>query len=294
MARGTKNERILKAMKAVEGLFACRFTIHDFTGRASAFLGRRNCPPEHKTAFCDKLKAAKGEFFKLCCKCDVESTNPLAARGLPFLKECHAGLVELVLPLRSKSGVIYGVLFAGPFLPGEGLPEPSLRQFEKQAIPEWLEELKEELPALKADFLERLDALCSLLCEEIAEGMESLEEAEGPHGRKDRMEWFFKRNFMNQSKIGSLAEHLGLGESRTSQLLRKLFDSSFPEMMNAYRLDFAEKMLRNSEMPMASVASLAGFATPAYFYRQFKRKHGMTPAEFRAAGLKKERTQAKA
>jgi len=281
MAQSPKSERIAKAMKAVESLFGCRFTIHDFTGRASVFLGRRNCPPEHKTAFCDKLKAAKGDFFKLCCKCDVERTNPLAARGLPFLKECHAGLVELVLPLRSKSGAVYGVLFAGPFLPGEGLPEPSLRQSEEQAIPEWLEELKDELPVLEVESLERLDALCSLLCEELAEGIEALEETGGPQGRKDRMEWFFKRNFMSQSKIGDLAAHLGLGESRTSQLLRELFASSFPEMTNAYRLDFAEKMLRNSKMPMASLARLAGFATPAYFFRQFKRKHGMTPTEYR-------------
>ena len=141
---GPEKERILKSMKALEGLFRCRFTIHDFAGKISGFLGRRSCPPEHKTPFCDKLKSVKGEFFDLCLECDVDRTNELARRELPFLKECHAGIHELVMPLSSKSGVPYGVLFAGPFLKGKGLPEPLLRQSRRSSVPDWLLKLREE------------------------------------------------------------------------------------------------------------------------------------------------------
>jgi len=63
------------------------------------------------------------------------------------------------------------------------------------------------------------------------------------------------------------------------------FKSRFGESPKSYqigrRIKMAKELLRDSSMPAMEVARQLGYKDPYFFYRQFKRKTGMTPAEFR-------------
>ncbi|MFA6948255.1 MAG: AraC family transcriptional regulator [Eubacteriales bacterium] len=50
------------------------------------------------------------------------------------------------------------------------------------------------------------------------------------------------------------------------------------------RLNYAEQLLKNSELTCSEIANIIGYQSHEYFYRLFKRETGMTPTEFREHG----------
>jgi quercetin dioxygenase-like cupin family protein len=51
-----------------------------------------------------------------------------------------------------------------------------------------------------------------------------------------------------------------------------------------YRLRYASYLLRERPDSIGAIASLCGFDNFSYFIRRFRRKYGMSPREYRAAG----------
>lgn len=275
-----ESERLMEAVRAFERRFGCFCSFHDFTGDLVGLIGSGNCPMEHRNSFCDTLKSADPEYFKLCCKFEISDVNELLKSGRGFIKRCHAGVLEAAFPLLFKS-LPYGVMFAGPYRPAPDYSEFALLQNKESRIPDRFIKLRESLPLMDEALARDILPLGSLLAERISFSLGSGNLREKKLSRKERMQWFFKQNFQQSQLIAELAEEMELSESRVSQLLREYFGKSFPEMMNEYRMEFAEKLLINSIIPMSELAKVAGFAGTAYFYRIFRKKHGMTPLEYR-------------
>lgn len=59
--------------------------------------------------------------------------------------------------------------------------------------------------------------------------------------------------------------------------------------LNAYRLERAFKLLRETRDPIADVAFACGFSNQSYFTRQFKTRFGLTPLKARARARSRER-----
>lgn len=81
-------------------------------------------------------------------------------------------------------------------------------------------------------------------------------------------------------KISDVAACLGLS-GRTLQ--RRLSDRgySFQALVDESRRELAQRLLRESEYPLAQVAFLTGFSEQSAFNRAFKRWEGQTPRSFR-------------
>lgn len=73
-----------------------------------------------------------------------------------------------------------------------------------------------------------------------------------------------------------IAQHLGLHER---SLQRRLEDHNllFEDVVDLVRLELADLYLTESEMPMAQVAGLLGYAEQSSFNRACRRWHGITP-----------------
>ncbi len=275
-----ESERLMEYVRAFERRFSCFCSFHDFTGDLVGLIGSGNCPMEHHNSFCDTLKSADPDYFKLCCQFEISDVNELLKSGRGFIKRCHAGVLEAAFPLLFKS-VPYGVMFAGPYRPSPDFLKIDLEQGKKSKLPEQFIKIRDSLPLMDEAVAKDILPLGSLLAERISLSLGSGNIMEKKLSRKERMQWFFKQNFQHNQSIIRLAEEMELSESRVSQLLREYFGKSFPEMMNEYRMEFAEKLLINSIIPMSELAKVAGFAGTSYFYRIFQRKHGMTPLYYR-------------
>jgi AraC-like DNA-binding protein len=78
----------------------------------------------------------------------------------------------------------------------------------------------------------------------------------------------------------AVASKLGL-KSRTLHRLLGKQGTSLTRLLGAERYDRAQKMLRDSEAPILSIAWSLGYADASAFSRAFRRWSGMTPSEWR-------------
>lgn len=269
---------LLEAVNAIEELFGCRLCCYDSSGDIIALFGRDNFPMEHRNPFCE---AVKGSYFNNCLYCDTRIIHDVAGGQDWLLKQCHANVVELVLPI-SKYNLPEGFIFAGPFRLEDSVNRLHLHYVQPpdKYFPESLAARAAALPVLSTARLRQLLPLCLLIQEKIV----ALLEGEIEHdktGRKERIQYFIKRNHIRQITAQDLADYLELSLPRVSQLLQQYFGKSFPSLLNECRLEFAEKVLVNSALPIETIAAMAGFGTVAYFYRQFQAKHRLTPAAYR-------------
>ncbi len=88
-----------------------------------------------------------------------------------------------------------------------------------------------------------------------------------------------------------VSDRLSLSTRTLSRLLSERTDQNFCSFINAYRLEEACRLLRNSKLRHLSILQVArqsGFNSSGTFYRAFREVAGMSPTTYRkrhAAGL---------
>ena len=68
------------------------------------------------------------------------------------------------------------------------------------------------------------------------------------------------------------------------RVFRRETGFTFGEYLSDYRLRYASYLLRERPDSIGAIASMCGFDNFSYFIRRFRRKYGMSPREYRAAG----------
>lgn len=81
--------------------------------------------------------------------------------------------------------------------------------------------------------------------------------------------------------LARMARRMNVSQVYCRQLFRKYCGRSPLEHLQKVRLEHAELLLRTSDLTVKQIADLCGFSDMNFFYRVFKRSHGMTPREFR-------------
>ena len=84
--------------------------------------------------------------------------------------------------------------------------------------------------------------------------------------------------------LDELAAELGVPKTHLSQVVNEHFGRSFPELLGRYRVRESERLLsdeRLAHLTIEAIARRSGFNSRSVFYEAFRRRHGVTPSEFR-------------
>lgn len=93
-------------------------------------------------------------------------------------------------------------------------------------------------------------------------------------------------------KVNDVAKMLCSNRTYISNIINSRFNTSFTELINDYRVQYAKKILsqpENSEYSLSEIRKVSGFSSDSSFYRIFKQKEGITPLEFKKKIQKKVR-----
>ncbi len=82
----------------------------------------------------------------------------------------------------------------------------------------------------------------------------------------------------NESEAASF---VNMSYSHFSRMFKRIMGKSFKEYLTAIRINAAERMLFETDMPVTEVALACGFATSSHFIDRFKRAKGVTPKQYR-------------
>lgn len=278
--------RILELFTRLTGIPVC---FHDRAGLAAR--GEIDLPIAyriHGSPFC-RLMKSRPEGMTACIACDLQRGNELAAVAeAPFLRRCHAGLWEALVPLRRGKRHL-GTFFIGQSLPPgdvEKVLEPAAHHLKRLGIA--LEEIRavsEIQPRFDEERLAEAAELLAALARPLAERLERLEVLGGVEGRR-RARIAAALNFMHENlarpialRGAALACHLS--PSRLAHLFTEVTGRSFTAYLLEIRMERAAELLRKTGLLVVEVAGQCGFEDPSHFARRFKAHCGRTPREFR-------------
>ena len=81
--------------------------------------------------------------------------------------------------------------------------------------------------------------------------------------------------------LDDIADEFDLSKQYLSTYIKNNTNESFSEIVTRLRLKKAGTLLKNGNMQIDSVAEAVGYPSVEHFNRQFKKKYGMTPVQYR-------------
>jgi AraC family L-rhamnose operon transcriptional activator RhaR/AraC family L-rhamnose operon regulatory protein RhaS len=92
---------------------------------------------------------------------------------------------------------------------------------------------------------------------------------------------FMENNFLESLEVGSIAAISHLSTRQFSRVFKSYYSMSPKEYLIKLRLDYACKLMEQSNMNLGTIAMDCGFSDISFFSRQFKAKFGISPKKFR-------------
>ena len=90
------------------------------------------------------------------------------------------------------------------------------------------------------------------------------------------------RDFANRDlTVSSLASLCGISEVYFRKIFSRQFGVSPKDYIIQKRIDYAKQLLSTGEFDVSEVAILCGYCEPCHFSREFKRRAGVSPVEYR-------------
>lgn len=92
---------------------------------------------------------------------------------------------------------------------------------------------------------------------------------------------YIMQNFKQEIDVNTCAEHLSMTTSSFCRFFKKQTNVTFSVYLNYLRINFAQKLIRNTTMPIKEIAYECGYTSIVYFNQKFKKLTGVSPGEFR-------------
>lgn len=88
--------------------------------------------------------------------------------------------------------------------------------------------------------------------------------------------------FFDETSIDAAANRLRIPRRTFTKLFTELTGNTWLQHIRGLAIDHAKRRLKQTDLPIASIAFECGFNDLSTFYRQFKRQCGVSPGDFRA------------
>jgi len=98
---------------------------------------------------------------------------------------------------------------------------------------------------------------------------------------------FIHNDFATDISLNDLSAQAFMSPFHFSRTFKQFTHTSPYQYLLQFRISHAEYLLKNTDLPVAEVASSSGFNHPDYFSAAFTKKNKMSPSEYKSAGIKK-------
>ena len=98
----------------------------------------------------------------------------------------------------------------------------------------------------------------------------------------DRLHSWIRDHLSEDLKNRDLANLINISERELHRRLQAILQMSPQQLVERLRLEQAKRLLRNTRLSNASIASEIGFKSQSYFGKRFKAFCQQTPGEYRA------------
>lgn len=96
---------------------------------------------------------------------------------------------------------------------------------------------------------------------------------------------YVNAHYAERISLEDLARRVYLSPSYFGKVFKEETGETFVAFLNRVRIERSKELLRQPHMRLADIAQLAGFEEQSYFCRVFKKVVGVTPTQYREAGM---------
>jgi len=96
---------------------------------------------------------------------------------------------------------------------------------------------------------------------------------------------YIAAHYREDLSINDLASEMNLSMSYVSVLFKRAMGRNFTDYLNRYRIAASKELLTHTQKTIAQIAQETGFISANTYIRTFKKYEGITPGQFRGAGL---------
>ncbi len=261
------------SLQDLEQALGIGITVHDPYGRFCFPTGEFALPGRHlhPHAICARHTATAIESRHCAGYCQHQIQAMIEENPKPFISYCWRQVSEVVVPILYHNRLVL-ILFAGPF-------QPACSHAKQKQLPN---EIK-KLPLLTKKAESALIRILHLTGTGIWSAFDEWSEQnpDKQNARPAQIRRFLYDHAHEEICLEDLAANLYLSPSRAGHLVVELFEQTFRQLLTTERINRAKALLQTTSLPLQTVATRTGFATPYYFSRVFHESTGMTPTAFR-------------
>ncbi|MCH4890103.1 helix-turn-helix domain-containing protein [Acidaminobacter sp. JC074] len=92
---------------------------------------------------------------------------------------------------------------------------------------------------------------------------------------------YLQENMDEHITIDHMSNILGISKRHLSRLISEETGKTYTEAYNDFKIEHAKILLKHTRYNMVEIASRVGFNSQAYLSKQFKKRTGLTPSEYR-------------
>lgn len=229
--------------------------------------------PADREAFCTMLrKSPEGEAA--CQKSDRKGCQQCAKTKELVHYRCHAGLMEAVVPIFDRNGVLAYVMF-GQIVPQENRAET-------------IEKLKTDYPAyanlvdlIPVKSAEELKAAGTILQAITNYVMTNRWVTPGKSEFIRQIDCYIEEHLNQTISMEEICNTFQVGRTRLYELSIDYLGCGLAQYIRSQRIQHAKKKLAETELSITEIANAVGFADYNHFSRCFKKLAGMSARQYR-------------
>jgi len=203
-----------------------------------------------------------------------------------YIYKCHAGLTEIVTPIRNGNLVI-GYLMFGQVIDSNDKDEYWEKVYDRcVGYDADMDKLYKAYTAIQTIKNEQLRAASTIL--EACAGY--LWQERTIVLKEDnliiRIDEYINENISDDLSAAALCDRFSISRSRLYRYANEYYGCGIEQMTRHIRLEKAKDLLETTNLPISEVAYRVGYGDYNYFIKVFKKETGITPVKYRKYKMK--------
>ncbi len=265
-------EKLNKAFRSFHTLTKIKIVLYDSNGK------RLLSYPEEDIEFC-QIIYKNSEWSKKCDDCDYANFDACTKSKKDIYYKCHLGLSEAIVPIYDR-GEILGFVMFGQVLT-ENTAEKTRCALKEKFSDENFPGIHSAIDNIPVKSLEELDACITVLKSLSVYFLSNEWVTPAKNEFIRQLDQYIKDNLSYPITAEDVCSVFHIKRTRLYSIGNKYLNCSIATYIRNYRINEACRMLKETNMPITSIAYAIGFADYGHFSRTFKQLNGISASAYR-------------
>ncbi|MBE6792674.1 MAG: helix-turn-helix domain-containing protein [Ruminococcaceae bacterium] len=228
-------------------------------------------------AFCDMIQTCGGEERCVCS--DRVLLEKCRKSGCPTMHFCHAGLLDITIPL------VQNHLVLGYLLLGRIRRTHDFREVRDRLL--WLGEQQEVLERAFDELVyydeQQVRGLVRILIAIVSQILNDSAVRTQSNHIAEQLAEYVQTHLEMSLKVDVLCRNLGVSKNTLYECVKSAFGCTVSDYVRRCRLEKAKTYLCETDMSVGEIAERCGFANVPYFFKLMQKYEFTTPRRYRKA-----------